>query len=147
MKGFVGVTQEEDPYLIGLLLMDTGGQAYKRRHRNISRNVINVKDSRRIFTSLEEFLIIFLALGHLLNRVQILWDFFLKPQEIKSTYQFVQTTKWVEAESLANIRDVDVKRFIWKNIITRFRVPYALISDNGFQFDSKPLGNTVLIWV
>ena len=46
-------------------------------------------------------------------------------------------TKWVEAESLANIRDVDVKRFIWKNIVTRFGVPYALIFDNGLQFDSK----------
>ena len=29
-------------------------------------------------------------------------------------------TKWVEAEPLANIRDIDVKRFIWKNIVTRF---------------------------
>ena len=46
-------------------------------------------------------------------------------------------TKWVEAEPLANIRDVDVKRFIWKNIVTRFGVPYALILDNGLQFDSK----------
>ena len=46
-------------------------------------------------------------------------------------------TKWVEAEPLANIRGVDVKRFIWKNIITRFRVPHTLISDNGLQFDSK----------
>ena len=46
-------------------------------------------------------------------------------------------TKWVETEPLANIRDVDVKRFIWKNIATRFRVPYALISDNGLQFNSK----------
>ena len=46
-------------------------------------------------------------------------------------------TKWVEAEPLANIRDVDVKRFIWKNIVTRFGVPYTLISDNSFQFDSK----------
>ena len=46
-------------------------------------------------------------------------------------------TKWVEAELLANIRDVDVKRFVWKNIITRFGVPYALISDNNFQFNSK----------
>ena len=46
-------------------------------------------------------------------------------------------TKWVEIELLANIRDVDVKRFIWKNIITRFGVPYVLISDNGLQFDSK----------
>ena len=46
-------------------------------------------------------------------------------------------TKWVETEPLANIRDVDVNRFIWKNIVTRFRVPYALILDNGLQFDSK----------
>ena len=46
-------------------------------------------------------------------------------------------TKWVETEPLANIRDVDVKRFIWKNIVTRFGVPYALISDNGLHFDSK----------
>ena len=46
-------------------------------------------------------------------------------------------TKWVEAEPLANIRDVDAKRFIWKNIVTRFRVPHVLISNNGLQFDSK----------
>ena len=39
-------------------------------------------------------------------------------------------TKWVEAEALANIRDVDVKKFVWKNIITRFGVPDSLISDN-----------------
>ena len=46
-------------------------------------------------------------------------------------------TKWVEAEPLANIRDVDAKRFVWKNIITRFRIPHTLILDNSFQFDSK----------
>ena len=46
-------------------------------------------------------------------------------------------TKWVEAEPLANIRDVDAKRFVWKNIVTRFGVPHALNSDNGLQFDSK----------
>ena len=40
-------------------------------------------------------------------------------------------TKWVEAEPLANIRDVDAKKFVWKNIVTRFGVPHALISDNG----------------
>ena len=45
--------------------------------------------------------------------------------------------KWVEAEPLANIRDVDAKRFIWKNIVTRFGIPHTLISDNGLQFDSK----------
>ena len=46
-------------------------------------------------------------------------------------------TKWVEAEPLANIRDVDAKRFVWKSIVTRFGVPHVLISDNGLQFDSK----------
>ena len=46
-------------------------------------------------------------------------------------------TKWVKAEPLANMKDVYVKRFIWKNIVTRFRVPHTLISDNSLQFDSK----------
>ena len=46
-------------------------------------------------------------------------------------------TKWVEAEPLANIRNVDAKRFVWKNIVTRFGIPRTLISNNGFQFDSK----------
>ena len=46
-------------------------------------------------------------------------------------------TKWVKAETLANIRDVDVRKFVWKNIGTRFRVPGTLISDNRLRFDSK----------
>ena len=46
-------------------------------------------------------------------------------------------TKWVEAEPLANIRDMDAKRFVWKNIVTQFGVPHVLILDNGLQFDSK----------
>ena len=46
-------------------------------------------------------------------------------------------TKWVEAKPLANIRDMDAKKFVWKNIVTWFRVPRTLILDNGFQLDSK----------
>ena len=46
-------------------------------------------------------------------------------------------TKWVEAEPLANIKDADAKKFIWRNIVTRFGVPRTLISDNALQFDSK----------
>ena len=46
-------------------------------------------------------------------------------------------TKWVETEPLANIRDVDAKRFVWKNIVSRFGIPHTLISDNSLQFDSK----------
>ena len=40
-------------------------------------------------------------------------------------------TKWTKAEALANIWDVDVKKFVWRNIITRFGVSDSLVSDNG----------------
>jgi hypothetical protein len=40
-------------------------------------------------------------------------------------------TKWVEVESLANIKDKDSIKFVWKNIVTRFGIPKAIISDNG----------------
>ena len=46
-------------------------------------------------------------------------------------------TKWVKAEPLANIRDVDVEMFFWKNIVTQFEVPHSLISNNGLQFNNK----------
>ena len=46
-------------------------------------------------------------------------------------------TKWVEAEPLASIKDVDVKKFIEKSIVTWFGVPHTLISDNDLQFDSR----------
>uniref|UniRef100_A0A2N9FK28 Uncharacterized protein n=1 Tax=Fagus sylvatica TaxID=28930 RepID=A0A2N9FK28_FAGSY len=47
-------------------------------------------------------------------------------------------TKWVEAEPLVHITDADSKRFVWKNIITRFGIPRVLVSDNGSQFTSGP---------
>ena len=46
-------------------------------------------------------------------------------------------TKWVKVEPLANIRNMDAKKFVWKNIVTQFGVPHSLISDNDLQFDSK----------
>ena len=46
-------------------------------------------------------------------------------------------TKWVKAKPLANIKDTDAKKFIWKNIVTRFRILHTFISDIGLQFDSK----------
>ena len=38
---------------------------------------------------------------------------------------------------MANIWDVDVKKFVWRNRVTRFGVPESLMSDNGLQSDSR----------
>ena len=73
------VIQEEDPCLTGLLPKDIGGQACKKRRRNMLRNAISVKGSRLIFTSLEGFSTLFLARGLLLNGAWILWD--LSPKQ------------------------------------------------------------------
>ena len=45
MKEFVGATQGEDLCLTEPSLRAIGGQTYKRKHRNMSRNAINAKDS------------------------------------------------------------------------------------------------------
>lgn len=46
-------------------------------------------------------------------------------------------TEGVKAEALENIRDVDVKKLMWKNNIMRFEVLETLILDNNLQFDNK----------
>ncbi|KAL6319224.1 hypothetical protein AAG906_013898 [Vitis piasezkii] len=44
-------------------------------------------------------------------------------------------SKWVEAEAYASIKDKDVTKFVWKNIVCRFGIPQIIIVDNGPQFD------------
>ena len=46
-------------------------------------------------------------------------------------------TRWAEAKALANIRDMDVKKFVWRNLVTRFVVLEFVVSNNGLQFDNK----------
>ena len=52
-----------------------------------------------------------------------------------STKEFPSHTdyfnKWVEVEAYASIKDNDVSKFIWKNIICRFRIPQEIVVDNG----------------
>ncbi|KAL6321326.1 hypothetical protein AAG906_016360 [Vitis piasezkii] len=45
-------------------------------------------------------------------------------------------SKWVEAEAYASIKDKDLTKFVWKNIICRFGIPQTIIADNGPQFDN-----------
>ena len=46
-------------------------------------------------------------------------------------------SKWIEAEAFASIKDRDVTRFIWKNMVCRFSIPKSIVLDNGPQFDSR----------
>ncbi|RVW39249.1 Gag-Pol polyprotein [Vitis vinifera] len=50
-------------------------------------------------------------------------------------------SKWVEAEAYASIKDKDVTKFVWKNIVCRFGIPQTIIADNGPQFDSIAFRN------
>ena len=92
---------------------------------------------------------IYINWGGVLNSLSSPWPFAQWGLDIvgpfpkatgKKKYLLVGTdyfTKWFEAEPLTNIRDVDTKKFVWKNVVTRFGVPHSLILDNGLQFDSK----------
>ena len=46
-------------------------------------------------------------------------------------------SKWIEADAFLSIKDRDVTRFIWKNIVCRFGIPRSIMSDNWPQFDSR----------
>ena len=82
--------------------------------------MINAKNLHQIYINQEESLTPYPALGHLLNGAWISLALF--PKAIRNKrYLLVGTnyfTKWVKAESMANIIDVDAKKFVWKNIVT-----------------------------
>ncbi|XP_075651601.1 uncharacterized protein LOC142622066 [Castanea sativa] len=120
MRGFVEVIQEENLYLIEPLLKDIGGLICRRKRW---RGVLNPLSSPWPFAQ---------------------WGLDIARPFLKAVgnkrFLLVGTdyfTKWVEAEPLSNIRDLDARRFVWKNIVTQFRIPHTLISDNGVHFDSK----------
>ena len=46
-------------------------------------------------------------------------------------------TKWVEVEPVVKTTTKAAKRFLTKNVITRFGIPSRIIIDNGTQFSSK----------
>ncbi|KAL6344991.1 hypothetical protein AAG906_007722 [Vitis piasezkii] len=50
-------------------------------------------------------------------------------------------SKWVEVEAYASIKDKDVTKFVWKNIICRFGIPQTIIADNDPRFDSITFRN------
>jgi IS30 family transposase len=41
----------------------------------------------------------------------------------------------VEVEALMNIIAKSIEWFLWKNVVCRYDIPHAFITDNGKQFD------------
>ena len=54
--------------------------------------------------------------------------------DIVGIYMLVLTdyfTKWVKAEAFHQVKDTEVKKIIWKNVISRFGVLSEIVTDNG----------------
>ncbi|GKE10161.1 reverse transcriptase domain-containing protein, partial [Tanacetum coccineum] len=47
-------------------------------------------------------------------------------------------TKWIEAKPVATLTGNHIKKFMWDNIVCRFRLPGDIILDNGKQFRDNP---------
>lgn len=47
--------------------------------------------------------------------------------------------KWAEAEALERVREQEVQKFLWKQVICRFGIPWKIIIDNGPQFIAQTL--------
>lgn len=50
-------------------------------------------------------------------------------------------TKWIEAEPTTKLTTSQVRKFIWQNLITRFRIPMVIVMDHGVQFDCGQIKN------
>ena len=46
-------------------------------------------------------------------------------------------SKWVEVKAYVSIKENDITKFVWKNIVCRFGIPYVIIMDSGPQFNSS----------
>jgi transposase InsO family protein len=50
-------------------------------------------------------------------------------------------TKWAEMEALVNITVKCIERFLWKNVVCHYGIPYAFVIDNRKQFDCDSFQN------
>lgn len=57
----------------------------------------------------------------------------LPTMEAKKKFLFLATNyfnKWVKVEAYASIKDKDVTKFVWRNIVCWFGIPDAIVTNN-----------------
>ncbi|XP_057756294.1 uncharacterized protein LOC130975523 [Arachis stenosperma] len=70
--------------------------------------------------------------------VDLLGPFPVGPGQVKYLIVAIDYyTKWIEAKPLASISSSNCRKFMWRQVITRFGIPEVIISDNGTQFTDK----------
>ena len=49
------------------------------------------------------------------------------------------TGQWsnISLEVVTAIIEREVQKFVWKNMLTRLKIPRTMVSDNGHQFDTN----------
>ncbi|XP_016173132.1 uncharacterized protein LOC107615594 [Arachis ipaensis] len=73
--------------------------------------------------------------------VELLGPFPVGPGQVKYLIVAIDFyTKLVEAEPLASISSANCRKFMWRQVISRFGVPEVVFSDNGTQFANKKFG-------
>ncbi|XP_072076828.1 uncharacterized protein [Arachis hypogaea] len=73
--------------------------------------------------------------------IYLLGPFPIGPGQVKYLIVAIDYyTKWIEAEPLASISSANCRKFMWRQIISRFRIPEVVISDNGTQFVDRKFG-------
>ncbi|CAA7018421.1 unnamed protein product [Microthlaspi erraticum] len=55
-------------------------------------------------------------------------------------------TKWIEAKPYQQTTELEVRKFIWKDIICRHGLPFEIVTDNGSQFIARTFKDFCKKW-
>ncbi|XP_065033909.1 uncharacterized protein LOC135666271 [Musa acuminata AAA Group] len=130
---------------------EEGGRLYKRSFSRPLLRCLEPSEARTVLSDMHEGAcgehIGERALAHKVLRQGYYWptmrqDAKALVRRCSSCQEHARTTRrpavlWVEAEPLATITESQVKRFVWRNLITRFGLPQSIVADNGPQFAGR----------
>ncbi|XP_058217385.1 uncharacterized protein LOC131328460 [Rhododendron vialii] len=132
-----------------------GGKLHQRSHCGMHKLCVNDADVVRIMKEIHEGVCSPHMSGVMLARKILRQGYYWSTMEsqcidyvrrpsVSNGHKFILVaidyfTKWVEVESYKTLMTVQVAQCIQKNIIYRYGVPQAFVSDNGSHFKGRVL--------